>query len=753
MADQEKEFLEKLLATFRAEAQEHLHEIVSNVVLLEQADADTKKNYVARILQELHTLKGAARAVNLDHLEKLCHAMESVFSAMNKSSRFPMANQFDLLHQAVGLAQTLLQEPTGRTHNKVVAIVARLERLSAAVAVSDSEDATVRDDSRTLHASAQSEDILAEGEDPEHNSHAGSESREHVAPDMIRVQAKNLDAIRHQVEALLSVELGLQHQLNELQLLAEHIEEQSHQVRSILLRGSSIGKGGPPGHGGLAVAGPGDLRIERRCREITVALSRTRRDFMLIRTKLMDATLDTALVPMSAAMEHLPGLVRNLARNQNKEVMLQSEGETIQIDRRVIGILREALIHLVTNAVDHGIEPVATRRSVGKRPTGCIQIKAAQQSGTQVSVMVKDDGAGIDLPRVIASAAKAIGFSDEHINRLGEQEKLRLVMQSGVSTRTEVTSVSGRGVGLAVVADKVASIGGELKIETEAGQGCVFQIVLPVRLATIRGLAVRVKNRLYVLPLYGIDSARTLKSGEVQTVEGRETIQVASRIVPVIRLGQLFRLDHTHGDEESIVLIARHGTHFFALLVDEILSEQEVLPKHLGKQLRRVRYVGGVAQLGDGQLVPVLALDDIAKYGLAAPVPARSKEDETDGTRHKRILVAEDSITSRMLLKYILESAGFEVETVADGLEAMSKLRRNRFDALVSDIEMPGLDGLALTREIRNHSTTPDMPIVLVTSLHSPEERQRGMMAGADAYVAKGSFDQENLLATIRRLV
>jgi two-component system chemotaxis sensor kinase CheA len=201
-------------------------------------------------------------------------------------------------------------------------------------------------------------------------------------------------------------------------------------------------------------------------------------------------------------------------------------------------------------------------------------------------------------------------------------------------------------------------------------------------------------------------------------------------------------------------VVAHAGGNTFAFLVDEILSEQEVLPKSLGKQLRRVRFITGATQLGDGSLVPILGLEDIARYGLATGDGATlTTRHSTRLLRPKRVLVTEDSITSRLLLKHLLEGAGYQVETAVDGLDALSKLRHEDFDALVSDIEMPRLDGLALTEHVRGNPKSAEMPVVLVTSLKSPEERERGLRAGADAYVLKGSFDQDNLLATIRRLI
>jgi two-component system chemotaxis sensor kinase CheA len=770
MADQDKEFLQKLRATFRVEAQEHLQEIVSNIVQLEQAGGTAQKDIVERILKKLHTLKGASRAVNLINLEMLCHVMESVFSSLAKSNQQLASGQFDLLHQAGSLAQTLLQEPSGRIRNQATALIARLEGLTAELSDGDCADAKPGSDA------AEPEPVQAEMNEPEESESAPSHAWDAVQSDVIRVQSKNLDAIRYQAEALLSIELSLRHHIGDLLALADDIAGHHAQLH-VMERDS--GRADRKNHAAQkAEAAPATPRTRRmdeqakghalasdeyynqlklRCRNLAGTLSRTRRNFSVIRSKLMDATLETALVPFSSTLEQLPGIVRNLARSQGKEAVLSIEGGSVQVDRRVLETIREALIHLVTNAVDHGIEPVATRLAHGKHAAGAVRVAIAQCGGNRISITVADDGAGIDLAGVVASAGASGGLQAGQMTELSDQQKLHLILRSGVSTSPEITQVSGRGVGLAIVAEKVAAVGGELAIESSVGAGCLFRLELPVRLTTLRGLVLRIRGSRFVLPLAGIESVRALKTDDVQTVENRETLLVGKRVIPAIRLGHLLGLDRSRDQalvDEHIAVIVRTAGHTCALLIDDILAEQEVLPKGLGKQLRRVRYITGATQLGDGTLVPILGPEDIAKYGLAPSGGAVQEARQQAGvSQRKRILIAEDSITSRLLLKHILEGAGYRVETAVDGLDALSKLRHEEFDALVSDIEMPGLDGLGLTERIRADSKTAEMPVVLVTSLQSPDEKERGLRAGADAYVVKGSFDQDNLLAMIRRLI
>jgi two-component system chemotaxis sensor kinase CheA len=464
----------------------------------------------------------------------------------------------------------------------------------------------------------------------------------------------------------------------------------------------------------------------------------------------MDAVLETALVPFAAALDELPALVRNLERSREREVALEIAGDGVLVDRRIVGLIREALIHLVTNAVDHGIEAAPARLAAGKHAAGALRVSATQRDARQLLVRVSDDGAGIDGEALARAAARLAGSDPGALDQLDRRARLALALRAGVSTREQVTEVSGRGMGLAIVADKVAAAGGELSIDSAPGVGTTFSLLLPVSVASVRALVVSAAGLRYVAPLDALDAVRALAPGDIGTVGQRETLVVDGRVLPLVRLATLFGGAAPAPDAPAVALIARGGAREFALLVDAIVAEQDVLPKQLGPLLRRVRYFTGAAQLGDGSLVPVLGLDDIARHGMgsaaAAPEPA------AEGGAARRVLVAEDSITSRLLLKHILEGAGCEVETAADGLEALSKLRQGRFDAVVSDVEMPHMDGLALTAAIRANGATADLPVILVTSLQTPAERERGLHAGADAYLTKGAFDQDQLLAAVRRL-
>jgi two-component system chemotaxis sensor kinase CheA len=727
----DQQFRQRLRAIFIEEAREHLAQIDLGLVALEQA-GEPQLSLIERILKSLHTLKGAARTVDELELEGLCHALEGVLSAARAAGSHASAEQFDLLHKAAGAARKLVDEPALRSRKLAAVLAAQLDTAAGQLAASQAPPAPVRDGAPEP-AAAVAEPGQDDGASADSASRqAANEGVDTDAAERIRVHGRSIDAIRVHAEALLPVELKLRHHVEELRALAAGMAARRRDQ-----------EGGAEGHDSTG--------FELACARLATGLESTGKELHEVRARLFDAVLETALVPFASALGELPALVRNLARGHGKQVRLETRGAGVEIDRRVLGVVREALIHLVTNAVDHGIESPAQRSAVGKAPVGRIEIEVAQRDARVVAVRISDDGAGIDADAVVQAAAMRLGLDDAALAQLTEQQRLQLALRAGVSTRSEVTPVSGRGMGLSIVADKVVAAGGHIVVGTSPGAGASFELLLPVGVASLRALVVESAGARYAIPLAGLESVRSAAQAAIRTVEGRETVLVDGRVLPLVRLAQLFGETRAGQDSEhGVVVVARAGAQAFGMLADAIIAEQDVLPKRLGPLLRRVRYFSGAAQLGDGSLAPVIAIEDVAGHGLAgvrgAPAAAPA------AAAGKRALVVEDSVTSRLLLKHILEGAGCSVDTAVDGLDALSRLRGARYDVVVSDVEMPNMDGLALTASIRATPATAELPVILVTSLQTPEQREAGLRAGADAYFTKGSFDQDRLLATVRRV-
>ena len=464
------------------------------------------------------------------------------------------------------------------------------------------------------------------------------------------------------------------------------------------------------------------------------------------------------MLPFSSLTDIFPRFVRELARDQDKPVELKIEGGGIEVDRRILEAMKDPLVHLLRNCIDHGIEQPAERARKGKPPQGTISLAMSQIDSGKMEILVADDGAGVDAAQVMAAARKLGLVSAEAAEALGQAEALALVFQSGISTSPMITDVSGHGLGLAIVREKVERLGGTVALETQADAGTAFRIVLPLSIATFRGILVRLGEQVFVLPASGVERVVRLAEQDIRTVENRETVPLDGQPASLVDLGDVLEMPRRGGGRvaggslHAVVLGA--GAARVAFWVDEVLGEQEVLVKALGRQLARVRNVTGASVLATGRVAVVLNLPDLMKSAARQAAPARAPAAEVPVDAQPRsILVVEDSITSRSLLKNILESAGYRVATAVDGVDAYTMLKSSTFDLVVSDVEMPRMDGFELTSKVRSEARLAELPIVLVTALESREHRERGIDVGANAYIVKSSFDQGNLLEVIGRLI
>jgi two-component system chemotaxis sensor kinase CheA len=461
-----------------------------------------------------------------------------------------------------------------------------------------------------------------------------------------------------------------------------------------------------------------------------------------------------SMVPFSTLLESFPKLVRDLCRDCGKNADLTIAGGEVEADRRILEEMKDPLIHLVRNCIDHGIETLKQREETGKPPRATISLTIIPKSADKVEIVVADDGAGVDVQKVRAVAVKLGVVSPDDAQQMDEKQATPLIFKSGVSTSPMITEVSGRGLGLAIVREKAEKVGGSVSVETQSGIGTTFRLVLPLTLARFRGVLVRVGESLFVLPTTHVQRVFRVDQDEIKSAENRETIQVDGRAASAVRLGEVLEIvqGNTASDAKRKVpvLVLAWAGEQIAFLVDEVLDEREVLVKSLGRQLPRVRNIAGATLLGTGKVLPVLNVADLMRSAIRmAPLTSLHETEEVP----KAILVAEDSITARTLLKNILESAGYRVKTAVDGAEALGVLASESFDLVVSDVEMPRMSGFDLTAKIRADKRLSSLPVVLVTALESRQDRERGVDVGANAYIVKSSFDQGNLLEVVRRLI
>jgi two-component system chemotaxis sensor kinase CheA len=791
MGTKEEELLKRLLQVFNLEAEERLNALSSGLVQLEGASTpEDQAAAIERLFRETHNLKGASRTVNKLEVEAVCQAMEDVFDRLRQQQMSLSPPLFDLLHNAVDLVAHLLAEPGTRNGSQVPEIVEQLNRFIAGeitleVTPPPSLPSLPIEESLPpppIEIPQVVEEALPPAPLPEKavapplpGQPLGAKL---PASNTIRISTTKLDSLLFQVEEMLSVKLTVQQHALDLRTVTAMFElgrkawgkvaQEAGQIRQALDSPSALVALDENGQAQLYSSLNKLLTflewqqshigaLEHKLETLSKLAENDQRQLGGMVDNLLEEMKKALTLPCSSLLDVFPKMVRDIARTQGKQVSLVVQGGEVEIDRRILEEMKDALTHLIRNCLDHGIELPEERLKKNKPAQATITLAVSQMVGGKVEILISDDGGGIDVERVKAAALKQGVLSPQELAQLTEEEAIMLIFQSAVSTSPIVTDLSGRGLGMAIVREKVEKLGGKISVETVRHVGSIFRIQLPLTLATFRGVLVEAAGQTFVIPTSHVERVVRIARQNIQTVQNKETISLNGRVLPLISLAEALELPASRTETLPFVsvIILNTSDKTVAFQVETVLREQEVLVKSLGKQLIRVRNVAAATVLGSGQVAPILNVSDLIKsalklagLGRRAIIPAEKAE-----PKQQSILVVEDSITSRMLLKNILEGAGYQVQTAIDGVEAFTALRETDFDLVVSDIEMPRLNGFDLTLKIRNDEKLSHLPLVLVTSLTDQKDRERGIEVGADAYIVKSSFDQSNLLEVIRQLI
>ncbi len=742
MDKRDEEFLKRLLSTFKIEAQEHLSVITSGLIEIEKGDAGKQAEIIEKVYRESHSLKGAARSVNLNQIVAVCQSMEDVFSAMKRKEIVPSSGVLDLLHKTVGFTGKLVpgEESPAPAESEIRELIRELEGIGHL-------QKTGAEDKAPWAA-----DLGPRIEHTEKSSTISPEIQASPAPaaaraETIRISTAKLDTLLLQAEEMLSGKLAAGQRAVDLRELKKLFD----------LWKKARGKNRPQGTDRRQDNDDNDPFMKSFEGALTKIVKAAELDYRSLGS-MVDTMLEdmkrTMMLPFSSLLDTLPGLVRNLSRDAGKEVELSVRGEGIEIDRRVLEEIKDPLSHLIRNCIDHGIEAPHDREKKKKTPRGNIGIIISSRDN-KIEIAISDDGTGIDASRVKSAAVRSGFISQEEADRLSDREALLLVFRSGITTSRIITDISGRGLGLAIVREKAEKLNGTIEIDSQPDIGTTIKMLVPLTLAAFRGVLVRVDEHLFVLPSTNVQRVARVKKEEIRTIGNRETLHFDGQPVALVRLGNVLGLQggpSQTGGPFVLVVVLGSAEKRMAFMTDEVLHEQEVLVKSLGRQLARVRNISGAAILSSGKIVPVLNVSDLMKSAVkAAPVFAGAVAEVPE--KRMSVLVVEDSITARTLLKNILEASGFDVRTAVDGIDAFTALTAEEFDLVVSDIEMPRMNGFDLTAKIRADKKLSELPVVLVTALESREDREHGIDVGANAYIVKSSFDQSNLLEVIRRFI
>jgi len=685
---------DELFSIFRDEATDALEELAAVVDRISAAEGDVPEPERDAALRILHNIKGAARIAGSEAVETIAHTLEEALGNGPDGARLLRAEAAHRLRLGMGLVAHALGE--GKPAEAAPPEEAQATRLASA----DSHEEIARDPSSVS---------------------------------TVRIEASRLDTLMQFVGEIMAAQARMHERNLELErahlALAEITREASGELgRSLAELERSLGN--------LLNAHRQDVqRFSHLSRDWSAAIKRAR------------------LSPLSSVVPQWRRTVAETAHEKGREARLVADVGDIEIDRQILDGLRDPIMHLLRNAVAHGIEPPEARARAGKPRVGTIRVRA-RAPGMMVELEVSDDGCGLN-PERIAERAAARGLATaDHLSRTSTTEILEMVFLPGFSTTESVDRVSGRGVGLDIVKQRLADLGGQARIGVSALGGATFCLDAPATVVSTKGLLVRYGQTNFVLPLAYVTRTLQVPAAKVRRLDGMAAVEDA--LGEPIRLQWLSSLsDQPRRAEPAKLLVVTlsNGASHLGLVVDEVVGEVESVTKRLPWNVPRVPGVAGAMILGTGVVAVVLDVPRLFGGGVGWLGDRREETQTAPAARTRRILVVDDSLTSRTLERNILVAAGYEVDTANDGEMAWQALQVGHYDLVVSDVQMPALDGVDLTRRIRAHARLHGLPVILVTSLDRPADLARGTAAGADEYIVKGRFNQRALLEAVTRLL
>jgi chemotaxis protein histidine kinase CheA len=743
-----------LLSKFVEVTGDRLQTIQLGAIDLEKADAGQAAENVAR---ELHTMKGEARMLGLAAVGQLAHACEDLLKA-NRDAKVDARTATDLLLRACDAISDLLEE---------------LETAKEGSAGSQAIAAKLAETSGVALPPLQPKRRATQAEPPPVAAKPGKPVPPPLpppppsapAPD-VRPSAPGLDEHGERRAAPLDRSIRVNVEiLDALGLLAGDllVESARNRLRAdelteLLARFARVGDSLLRFHQGLPLSTIAHDHLERMERDLHLLRDDT---FRFVRhhvdgvntlhgnlSQLADNVAEARLVPLSTLFEAFPRAVREIGNSQGKQVDLIIEKTQVGVDRSMVSDVRDALVHLLRNAVDHGLEAVDYRQTLGKPEVGRIQIRA-RADGDMLHIEVEDDGRGMDPERLRQVAVTRRVLTQAQATALTEREAIELIFRPGFSTRDEVSELSGRGVGMDVVKRKVEALGGSVSVQSKVGRGTTIGLRLPQSLALMRVLLVRLGDDVYGMPAAEVEAVARFKPEDRMEVFGTVAVMHRGRPTSLVALGPLLALNGGPRFDRPPAVVVRHGEERAALVVDGLIDEREVAVKPCGGDfLKGAPFIAGTAALEDGRIAVLLHVPDIMAEvrRMARPVL------EQQATKRLRVLLVDDSPIARATESALVKALGHSVEEAQDGEDAWTRVQKSPFDLILTDVQMPKLDGFAFTRRLKGHADLARIPVIILSSLASPEDKRRGLDAGADAYLIKGELGVETLALTIDRL-
>jgi two-component system sensor histidine kinase and response regulator WspE len=715
-----------MLDLFRMETREQMRVLTDGLLLLEQGTVDAAR--LESMMRAAHSVKGAAAIVGLEPAVRLAHAMEDVLVAAQEGQAQLDANGVDVLLGAVDLLQQLAEADGAAAprNNRIAAMAAALGALHGK--------------GRTAPPPAPApEPAPAPAPVPEPPSPPAGSDELLTLAGQARLHAGQL---RPWIA-------GLQRYKRHQRAVHEALDDLQDAIRAT----------GDPHLAELA------QRVADRAAPLRDTLHRTiegaehyERQALTVSARLADEVLALRMCPFAEGVHGLPRMVRDLARGLGKDVRVEIAGADTLVDRAVLARMEAPLHQLLRNAVDHGMEPPAERTAAGKPAHGTIRLEARHRGG-MLALAVADDGRGVDPERIRAAAVRRQVAAPAFAAALSQAELMQFLFLPGFSLKESANEMSGRGVGLDVVHDAVQSLHGTVRAESTPGAGFSTVITLPLTQSIVRALVVDVAGEAYALPIARVEGVRRVAAADVRTLQGRQYVDgIDGGQLALVAASQVLDLGEAVAGTDLVLVAIGTGRERYGLVVDAVRGEQSLTVQPLEPTFGKLRDVAAAALLDDGTPVLILDVPDVL-HSIArllddgAALRLGFAAGESQAGRARRVLVVDDSLTVREMQRKLLAARGYHVDVALDGLDGWNQLRGADYDLVITDIDMPRLDGIGLTERIRRDPRLARLPVMIVSYKDRPEDRARGLEAGADYYLAKGAFHDATLLDAVRDLV
>lgn len=732
------------LEQFRAESKEHLYNLSQGLLRLEKEPQN--REVIDDVFREAHTLKGSATMMGFSNIRDISHAMEDILDGA-RSKQFILSSEIiDKLLKSVDIIEELIISDDKSVSVNIQEVTKNLKEPRV-------EDAPLVAKTTEIAPSVKEEKITT--------------MKERVESDeTIRIKTQKLGILLNLTGELLISKNYLEQKTRWLKKIKNRFYKLTDDILKISESGILDKEELLPIKEEIQTLGTlsENLKDDFYALQEDIELATSR---IGARTyQLQDEVMKVRMLPLSTLFAVFPRLVRDLAREVGKDISLSISGEDTELDKQVIEEISESLVQLVRNAIDHGIEEPEVREELQKPKTARIKLAACSR-GSEVEISISDDGRGIS-PERIRNKAQELGIiSPSEAAERGDKEIVNLIFSSGFSTKDKATTLSGRGVGLDVVKEKVEKLKGQIEVVSEVNQGTKVILRLPLTLSITDAILVKAGEKIYAMPLSSIleivretkgvfllEEKEGMDKVYLSRVETREVIVVRKKLIPLVRLRDILRLEEKEIYKSGTlpIIIVGGETQQLAILVDEIVGKQEIVIKPVSDFISKVENIAGSTILGSGEVVLILDLPAIMNNAKKITKIERREKDIKE-KEPPFILVVEDSLTTRELERSILESAGYRVDTAVDGLEGWEKIKKQKYDMVIIDILMPRMDGLELTQVIRSSEDHRDLPVVIVTTKSTDEDRKKGIEVGADEYIVKATFDQQKLLSCVERLI